>query len=127
MDLEQTVASLWRDVDRQNWGGLAAYFSPSAVIRWHNTNEQFTVDEFVRANSEYPGDWAIRVERVLAAGDTVVSAVAVSAREGDASFHAASFFRFENGKIVELDEYWGDDAPPPQWRVELGIGGPMAL
>ena len=24
-----------------------------------------------------------------------------------------------------LEEYWGDDGPPPRWRQEMGIGRPI--
>jgi hypothetical protein len=30
--------------------------------------------------------------------------------------------RFNDGKIVELDEYWGDDCKVPQWRLDKKIG-----
>lgn len=38
------------------------------------------------------------------------------------SFHVVSFFKFEEGKIISLDEYWGDDGRPPAWREEMKIG-----
>ena len=31
----------------------------------------------------------------------------------------------DSGKIVRLDEYWGDDGPAPEWRRALGIGRPI--
>lgn len=27
--------------------------------------------------------------------------------------------------ICGIDEYWGDDGLPPQWRRELGLGSPI--
>ena len=47
----------WKDVLQQNRDTLADWFRPDAAIRWHCTNEQFTVPEFIRANCEYPGKW----------------------------------------------------------------------
>jgi len=41
-------------VARQNADALSDYFAPYAIICWHDSNEQFTVDEYIRANCEYP-------------------------------------------------------------------------
>ena len=30
-----------------------------------------------------------------------------------------------NDKIIEVDEYWGDDGPAPQWRMNKHIGRPI--
>ena len=119
---KQTVRQLWNDMDTQNWDNLPAYFHDDAKISWPNTDEEFTVDEFVRVNREYPGKWAIRVERLIEAGNTIVSVVKVEAP--GLSFHAVSFFDFADGKIKALDEYWGVDEEPPEWRVEQGLGKP---
>ena len=60
-DMKDTLAQ-----DRQ---AMAGYFRPDAVIRWHCTNEQFTVPEFIRANCEYPGEWDGKIERTERSGD----------------------------------------------------------
>ena len=41
------------------------------------------------------------------------------------SFHVTSFFREEEGRIAALEEYWGDDGPPPAWRQALHLGRPI--
>lgn len=115
----------WKAVAAQEEAALRAFFAPDAVIRWYNTNECFTVSEFLRANCEYPGDWAGAVERVEPTERGAVTAARVWTRDGGMSFHAVSFFTLEDGKIKALDEYWGDDGPAPQWRRELGIGTPI--
>ncbi|MCL2671639.1 MAG: nuclear transport factor 2 family protein [Clostridiales bacterium] len=122
MNHKQSVSELWNHIDRQNWDALPAYFTDSAVINWHNTNECFSVPEFVLANGAYPGKWRIAVEKLLSFDDTVISVVKATLQEGDVAFHAVSFFQFAGDKITLLDEYWGDDAAPPQWRAEMRIG-----
>lgn len=102
---------------------MRQFFSPDAVIRWHNTNEQFTAEEFIRANCDYPGRWDGEIGRVGRVDDLVITAVHVYSRDRDLSFHVTSFFRLSGDKIIALDEYWGDDGPPPQWRQDMGIGG----
>lgn len=56
MDSAALAQALWADIGAQRWDALAAYFLPGALIFWHNTDECFTAEEFVRANREYPGN-----------------------------------------------------------------------
>ncbi len=123
MDKRQLVKEFWRDIAAQNKVSLQSYFSPGAIINWHNTTEQFSVDEFIMANCEYPGEWHGHVERVEGVSDDLVITVArVWAADDEFSCRAVSFFRFRDAKIVQIDEYWGDDGPPPQWRLDMAIG-----
>jgi hypothetical protein len=125
MNYKEQVIALWSDIDKQNWNNIYGYFHNDAMINWNNTNEQFSVEEFVRANSEYPGNWSIKVERLECIGALVISVVKVILKDGDLSFHATSFFEFINDKIKVLNEYWGDDGQAPQWRIDKKIGKPI--
>ena len=89
--------AFWRDVLSQDRERLPAWFCEDAVIRWHCTNEQFSVP---LAGHVWPEDRS-------------------------ASFHVVSFIRMENGRIRELDEYWADDGEAPSWRREMKIGRPI--
>ncbi len=122
MSQTEAIFSLWQTIDQQNWERLPSFFAPEALIHWHNTNERFTVSQFVQANSQYPGHWQIDLQKLLETGETVISVVRVQLKAEPVSFHATSFFQFRAGKILLLDEYWGDDGPPPQWRLDMGIG-----
>ena len=42
------IQQLWNDIITQNKDRLPAYFKDDAVILWPCTNEQFTVEEYVR-------------------------------------------------------------------------------
>ena len=77
MDSAALAQALWADIGAQRWDALAAYFLPGALIFWHNTDECFTVEEFVRANREYPGNWRIEIERVHVLADAAATAVRV--------------------------------------------------
>ena len=46
--LRLNIEAFWEDVLQQNRDRLADWFCPDAVIRWHCTNEQFTVPEFIQ-------------------------------------------------------------------------------
>ena len=116
------VRKFWEAVLQQDAGAMRPYFREDAGVNWHNTNEQFTVEEFIRANCEYPGRWDGEVERVVVQGGLVITATHVWAAGGGPSFHVVSFIQTEGERIVSVDEYWGDDGAPPQWRREKQIG-----
>lgn len=116
------IKGYWAAVAAQDASAIRAYFAPGACIQWHNTNERFTLEEFIRANCEYPGSWQGAVERVEELPGLMISVSRVWTTDGSLSFHVASFIRLEDGKIRAVDEYWGDDGPAPQWRQDKHIG-----
>lgn len=125
MNMNNFIKEYWDCVARQDEEKLREFFCEDAVIRWHNTNEQFCVDEFMRANCDYPGKWRGEVERTEIAGDKVITAAHIFT--DGMSFHAVSFFLFDGDKIKTLDEYWGDDGEAPVWRAKKHIGSPIKV
>lgn len=118
MDLD--IKKFWKAIAEQDAEKIRSYFNKTATIRWHNTNEQFTLEEFIKANCEYPGKWEAEVERIQKIENLIITAVKVF--NNDTSVHATSFIKIEDDKIVSMDEYWGDDGKPPQWRLDMKIG-----
>ena len=111
---------------KQDQARIRSCFTENAVINWRCTNERFTVEEYVRANCEYPGKWDGEIEAVHRADDLYVVVTKVYLEERSVSFHCVSFLRCRNGKISSLDEYWADDGEPPKWRREMKIGKPIS-
>lgn len=116
----------WKAALEQNASELRTFFHPDAYVRWHNTNEHFTVEEFIRANCEYPDTWDGEIEIVEQMKDLIITATHVFAVNQPLSFHATSFIRLKDDKISSIDEYWGDDGPAPQWRLDKQIGRPIS-
>jgi hypothetical protein len=114
-------------VIKQDAEMLRSFFEPDAIVIWSNTNEQFTVDEYIRANCEYPGKWTGRLENIDEIDDSnkkMVFVAKVWNTEGIAS-RVVSFVTFgdtENELIQYLDEYWCDISEPPEWRKIMNIG-----
>lgn len=121
MDIKQ----FWKAVLEQDQAAIKGFFHENAYVNWHCTNEHFTVDEFIRANCEYPGEWDGKVERAECKDNLIITVTHVFPRDKSASFHAVSFFRIEDQKIMSVDEYWSDDGEAPLWRREMHIGGPI--
>ena len=113
-------------VAKQNADALSEYFTPDAIICWHDSNEQFTVDEYIRANCEYPSKWNGEVMRVEKTEDGMVI---VTKMFSDESTHLiTAFVKLAKNKICRLDEYYSDynDCEDiPDWRKEMKIGKPI--
>lgn len=116
------IEEYWKASLRQDASAMKTYFAPDAWIRWHNTNEQFTVDEFIRVNCEYPNTWNGDIERVEYIDDLIITAVHVFSKDLSLSFHVTSFIKIQQDKIISIDEYWGDDDLAPKWRLDMHIG-----
>lgn len=121
MDLQ----AYWDAVLGQRPQKLRDFFHPEAHVDWPNTGERFTLEEFIRANCEYPGEWDGEIRRVVQKDDLTVTVVSVFSKDKKLSFHVTSFMRIREGRILSLEEYWGDDGPPPRWRQEMKIGSPI--
>jgi len=116
------IQAFWDAILRQDADEIREYFHSDAWVNWHNTNEHFTVEEFIRANCEYPGEWDGEVEKVITTDTHIITATHVYSKDRSISFHATSFIRVVDGKIASVDEYWGDDGTAPQWRQDKHIG-----
>lgn len=122
MNTELNIKAYWAAVLQQDANAIRGYFHPDAWVNWHNTNEHFTVEEFIRANCEYPGRWDGEVEQILTTGTHIVTATHVYSADKQLSFHVTSFIHIVEGKIASMEEYWGDDGEAPQWRKDKQIG-----
>ena len=76
------------DIDRffktvlsQNAEELRKFFQKNAVIKWHCTNEVFTLVEYIKANCEYPGNWNGEIERIEENANTIILACRVFPRD----------------------------------------------
>lgn len=116
------IYQFWKDILAQNADTIRTYFDKNAYINWHCTNEHFTVEEFLTANCEYPGNWNGEVERVEKTGSLFVTVTHVYSQNQELSFHVTSFIQTADDKITAIDEYWADDGVAPKWRLDKQIG-----
>lgn len=118
MDLQ----GYWNATLKQQPDEMRAFFQKDAFVNWHNTNEHFTVDEFIKANCEYPGEWDGKIERIVEKENLIITVVHVFSCDKKISFHVTSFIQIRDKKIVSIDEYWSEDGTAPQWRLDKHIG-----
>ena len=112
-------------VAKQDADTLRQLFTPDAVICWHDSNEQFTVAEYIRANCEYPGAWNGEIQRIEKTNNGMVLLTKIFS--DDFATFVTAFIRLENGKISRLDEYYADyNDEIPEWRRKMNIGKPIS-
>lgn len=116
------IRKYWEVTLKQDAQKMRSYFKYDAMIRWHNTNELFTVDEFIQVNCEYPNEWCGEWERLIEKDDLVICVLHVYSKDDFLHFHVTSFIEIRDGLIQSIDEYWGDDGKAPQWRLDKKIG-----
>ena len=112
------IQQYWAAAVAQDANRMRTFFRTDAIIRWHNTNEQFTVEEFLRANCEYPGTWYGELERAEQLHDLLISVAHIYSVEPAESHHVVCFMQLKDGRIAAMDEYWGEDGAAAQWRLE---------
>lgn len=119
MDAAQTVRQLWDRIQERDWEGVHGLLDAGLVVEWPVSGERIVgPGNFVRVNAEYPQGWSIRVLRIVADGDQVVSEVEVP-HESLGVFRAASFWTVRDGRITSGREYWTESGadPVPEWRA----------
>ena len=121
MDIKQ----FWKAVLAQDEKEIREYFHKDAYVNWHWTNEHFTVDEFVIANCEYPGEWDGVIERIETVNDLIITVTQIYLKDKSVSFHVTSFIKTKDDRIMAMDEYYADDGTAPQWRLDKHIGTPV--
>ncbi|WP_067141669.1 hypothetical protein [Oceanivirga salmonicida] len=113
------IKDYWKYILEQNPKKIREFFHKDAIIKWHNTKEVFNVKKFISINCKYPGKWAGNIEKLERINDLIITVVNVYEINKKSSFHAVSFIKVENSKIISIDEYWGEDANIPDWRLEI--------
>ena len=98
------VCSFIKAVLAQDEDTIRSFLHKDAYVNWHCSNEHFTVDEFIIANCEYPGDWDGTVERIEVIGDLFITATKVYSKDRSVYFHVVSFIKISNDKMVSIDE-----------------------
>lgn len=119
------IEAFWEAVIEQKADVLRTFFHKDAYINWHCSNEHFSVEEYIQANCEYPGEWYGMIERTESVGDLTILVGNILSKDKSLSLHVVSFIRTRDNKIISMDEYYGDDELPPQWRIEENIGIPI--
>jgi len=90
-----------------------------AVEAVSETRERISGRErYVEFNREYPGDWHVRIERVVAEPGQAVTWAHFTV--GLEEMHAITFFTADaRGRIATVTDFWPEPYEPPAGREHL--------
>ncbi len=118
--IEQKAKDYWKHIDNADFDRLAEVMREDANVIYPNTKEIFKgCDKYIKFNKEYPGRWYARIEKLITIENEVISAVEIS-NDDSVSSYVTSFFKFEDGMIKVITEYWGENGEAPKWRQDKG-------
>ncbi|MFI6057547.1 nuclear transport factor 2 family protein [Streptomyces sp. NPDC051286] len=120
-DLRATVETYWTAAETRDWNTFATTLAEEVLYDLPQTRERIRGKErYLRFNREYPRDWHVRVERIVAdrAGEQV--AVRTLFTVGLEEMPAIHFFTGDDqGRIVEITDFWPEPYEPPAGREHL--------
>ncbi|MFC8826877.1 nuclear transport factor 2 family protein [Streptomyces sp. NPDC057137] len=124
-ELRRTVETYWAAADARDWTTFADTLADDVVYDLPQTRERIRgKGTYLRFNQEYPGDWRVRTERIVADPDTrqVVTwlRVTVGGEETVQEMSAVSFFTGDaEGRIAAVTDFWPEPYEPPVGREHL--------
>ncbi|MEU4129312.1 nuclear transport factor 2 family protein [Streptomyces wuyuanensis] len=119
MEPSKVIHELWDRMQARDWAGVGELLSDDVVVEWPVSGERIVGrGNYVGVNAEYPEGWSIRVLRIVASGEEVVSEVEVP-HESLGVHRVASFWTVRSGRVVKAREYWSElgSDPAPEWRA----------
>lgn len=128
MNTANFIMSFFKDLmslTKENKEILRKYFDENASILWYETNEKFTLEEYLQVNSEYPDEWIGEIKRIEEKNDLIIFVGEVKPKDNSFCCYCTSFVKIKDNKILSLKEFWTKVSSPPEWRKELKIGTPI--
>ncbi len=101
-DLRKTVERFWATAEAREWDAFAETLAEDVTYTLPQTRERISGRErYVRFNREYPGDWHLRIERIVAEPGQVVTWAHFTV--GLEEMYAISFFTGDgSGRISAI-------------------------
>ncbi|MFI1783442.1 nuclear transport factor 2 family protein [Streptomyces rubiginosohelvolus] len=126
--LRGAVETYWSAAEARDWSAFGATLAEDVVYDLPQTRERILGKErYLRFNQEYPGDWHVRVERIVAdaegrqaAARTGFTVTGEQEDDPDEELDAIHFFTFdEKGLITGVTDFWPESYEPPAGREHL--------
>lgn len=120
-EVRAAVEAYWAAAGARDWEAFSATLADDVVYELPQSRERVLGKErYVRFNREYPGDWHVRTERIVADGEARQAAVRTLVTVGHEEMHAIHFFTFDaDGRIAGVTDFWPEPYEPPAGREHL--------
>jgi ketosteroid isomerase-like protein len=102
----------------RDWRVLDALLADDVRYELPQTCERITGHEaLLRFNQEYPGDWRLRVSRLVCAGGDAAAWIVVEI--DGTELDACVWLRVDGGRVTEITDFWPEPYEPPPGREHL--------
>ncbi len=118
MDIQAFITA----VVQKDESAMRIFLDENLRVRWHNTNEEFTLEEYLNVNCSYPGNWLGEIKTIMPTNEGCVAVVQIYSEDKKIKIHQISIVKIKDNKITELDEYYSEDGIAPQWRLDMNVG-----
>lgn len=118
-ELRKTVESFWSAAEARDWSTFASTLAEDVLYDLPQTRERIRGrDRYVRFNREYPGEWHLRIQRIVA--DAEQAATWIHVTVGLEEIYAVTFFTGDKeGRITTVTDFWPEAYEPPPGREHL--------
>lgn len=118
-DTSTTIAAYWNAAEARDWEAFGALLADDVVYELPQTRERIRGREaYVRFNAEYPGDWHLAVQRLVADGRHAATLIEFTV-DGERQL-AQTFFDLDgHGLIARVTDFWPLPYDPPPGREHL--------
>lgn len=116
----QVVAAYWAAAESRDWDTFAGLVADQVVYEAPQTRERVRGrSAYMRFNVEgFPGDWHLRVERIV--GEARHAASWVEFSDAGERYPGVCFFDLdEDGRIARITDFWPGPAELPDSRAPL--------
>lgn len=119
VDTEGVITAFWRHAENREWSAFGELLAPDVLYEAPQTRERVRGRAaYVRFNAEFPGDWRLRVQRIVAAGGQGVSWIEFTLDGEDMT--GISFFQLDDAGLVStVTDFWPSPYEPPVNRSHL--------
>jgi hypothetical protein len=117
----EIVSAYWAAANDRDWDAFKRLLADDVVYEGPQTRERVRgASNYVRFNVEgFPGEWHLRVVRVVGEGLHVVSWIDFTNSDGTTQ-PGLCFFELNNaGKVTRITDFWPDPYDLPAQRAHL--------
>jgi ketosteroid isomerase-like protein len=117
----EIVNAYWAAANNREWAAFERLLADDVVYEGPQTRERVRgAPNYVRFNVEgFPGDWHLRVVRVVGEGQHAASWIEFTTADGASQPGLCFFDLSDDGKIVRITDFWPDPYELPEQRAHL--------
>jgi len=119
IDAASVARAYWETAEARAWKAFGELLADDVLYECPQTRERVRGREaYVRFNREFPGDWHVSIERIVAGDDRAVTWT--SFRTGSGTETGIAFLDLDaTGKISRITDFWPEPYEPPTNRAHL--------